>query len=115
MHVPRLALLKFSSWWSRPKVCPTSWQVTSCRHAGVLYCAMAKYVSLSFTEPRLMWLPVVTLIDATPSQPVVPYAALQTSTWPVAAVHEVRLPNEPVWIVVFSLDEAVQSDDAVDR
>src|SRR6266545_1258380 len=70
MHVPRFVLLKSSSWWSRPNVCPTSWHDTRFRHAVVLYVAVLKYVSFSFTVPCVMWIPPVIQIDAMPSQPL---------------------------------------------
>src|SRR5215212_2124104 len=53
MHDPRLMLLKISSWWSRPKVWPTSWHITRFLQAGVLYVAVLKYVSLTLVVPAV--------------------------------------------------------------
>src|SRR5262245_4821950 len=114
MQVPRFGLLKSSSWWSRPSVWPTSWQETRFRHAVVLYGGLLWYVSLSLTVPWTMWLPVVSQIWATPSQPVLPYDALQISSWPSVG-RQFRGLVPPATIVVFSTLEAVQSDEVVAR
>jgi len=73
-----------------------------------------KYVSLSLTVAFVMWLPDAQ-IDATPSQPLLPYLELQTWTWPVVASHNFtdRLP--PFTIVVSRTVDALQSDDVVTR
>jgi hypothetical protein len=54
MHDPRLGLLNLSSWWSRPKVWPTSWHITTFLQAGVLYVAVLKYVSLTLIVPLFL-------------------------------------------------------------
>jgi hypothetical protein len=56
--------------------------MTSRRQAGVLYCAWLKYVSFTFVIAWLMWLRPLTQIWAIPSQPVLPYDALQASIRP---------------------------------
>src|SRR6266508_2460943 len=115
MQVPRFGLLKSSSWWSRPNVCPTSWHDTRFRHAVVLYVAVLKYVSFSFTVPCVMWTPPVIQIDAMPSQPLLPYVALQTSTRPVVALQRLGLFACPATIVVSSTVDLLQSLDVVAR
>jgi hypothetical protein len=87
MHVPWLE--PSSDVWPRPKVWPTSWHITWLRWAGVLYCDMMKYVSFILAVPCTMW-PLLSQIWAKPSQPFLPYNALQTSTRPLFGRH--RLP-----------------------
>src|SRR6266567_1321580 len=112
MQVPRLALLKFVSWWSRPNVCPISWQVTNARHDGVSYWEpVVKYVSLSFTTPWTMWSPVVNQICAKPSHPVFPYLALQISSRPLVG-RQFRGLVPPVTIWLLSTVEVFQSEEA---
>src|SRR3989344_6661214 len=82
MQVLRFGLPKFSSWWPSPRVWPSSWQITRFLQAGVLYFAVLKYVSLTFTVPWTIWSPVAQ-IEAMPSQPLLPYLFLQTSTRPL--------------------------------
>src|ERR687886_2394650 len=109
MHVPRLVLLKFSSWWARPKVWPTSWHITRCLQAGVLYFAVLKYVSLSLVVPFTMCLPL-TQIWAKPSHPLLPYFALQTSTRPLCALHFFGSARSSPWTTVVSITlETLQS------
>src|SRR3989344_7020071 len=109
MHVPRFALLKFSSWWSRPKSCAISWHMPSRRHAGVLYVAVLKYVSFIFAVPLVMCVPPVTDICAMPSQPFLPYLAFQTSMRPVVARQTFGLPAPPATFVRFSTEDGFQS------
>ena len=68
-------------------------------------------MSLTFTVPCVMWLPPVIQICATPSQPVLPYAALHTSTRPELGAHVAPFVL-PVTTVVFKTSELLQSADA---
>src|SRR5215204_39977 len=114
MHDPRLGLLKISSWWSRPKVWPTSWHITRFLQAGVLYVAVLKYVSLTLVVPAVMWLRRPTQICAMPSHPLVPYAALQTSTLPLVGL-QVGLLVADLLTGAFSTLEALQPFEVVSR
>src|SRR4051794_26469513 len=103
MHVPRLALLTFSSWWSSPSVWPTSWQLTRFRQAVVLYFEVLKYVSFSLTVACVMCLPE-THPWATPSQPVLPYAPLQTSSRPAVGRQVFDLAPRATTVVLRTVD-----------
>ncbi|MSP22433.1 MAG: hypothetical protein EXR66_05390 [Dehalococcoidia bacterium] len=71
MQDPVFTSVQTSLTWPRPKVWPISWQVTKRFQAVVLYAAVLKYVSLSFTVPATMWSPLIQ-IEAMPSQPSLP-------------------------------------------
>src|SRR3989344_2501693 len=92
---------------------PTSWHITRFLHADVLYVAVLKYVSLSFTVPCVMWSPD-THIDAMPSHPFFPYLALHTSPCPAFGLHVFGLRMFlPGTIWVSNTEESVQSAEAV--
>ena len=57
-----------------------------------------KYVSFIFAEPCVMWVPPVMLIDARPSQPLLPYVPLQTCVVPATMAQ--RLLDWPATIAV---------------
>src|SRR5215204_5128262 len=113
MHVPRFGLSKTSSWWSRPKVWPTSWHITRFLQAVVLYFAVLKYVSLTLVAPCVMCFPL-TQIWASPSQPLLPYSALQTSTCPLVGRQFFGLAP-PATIGVSSTVDLLQSEEVVFR
>ena len=74
------------------------------------------YVSLTLTAPCVMWLPLIQMW-ARPSQPLLPYAALQTSTRPLVGRQRLMLLEAPppATIVVSSTEDWVQSEDVVAR
>src|SRR5262249_44620309 len=85
------------------------------RQDGVLYCdPVPKYVSLSFTVPWTMWSPVVNQIWATPSHPVLPYAALQISSRPLVG-RQLRGFAPPATIWLCTTAELFHSDDAFEN
>src|SRR5918997_5324877 len=104
MHDPRLVLARVSSWWSRPKVWPTSWHITRFLHAGLLYDLVLKYVSFSLAVACVMCSPLRQMV-AMPSQPFLPYFALQTSTRPFVAPQFVGLVPPPGIFVVSSTSD----------
>jgi len=61
-----------------------------------------------------MWLPPVMEMEAIPSQPVLPYAALHTSTRPVVP-RQLRGLVEPATILVSRTVDLLQSVDVVAR
>ena len=69
-------------------------------------------MSFIFAVPCVMCLPL-TEIDATPSQPRFPYAALQTSTRPTVALHFLPVV-EPATTVVRSGLPPVDADQSLD-
>src|SRR5215217_7911203 len=114
MHDPRFGLLKVSSWWSRPKVWPTSWHITNCLQAGVLYFAVLRYVSLTLVVPATMCWLLFIQICARPSQLFWPYAALQTSTLPLVGL-QIAGFFFPWTTLVSSTLERLQSEEVVRR
>src|SRR5215211_1821705 len=113
MHVPRFRLSKFSSWWSNPKVWPTSWHITRFLQSDLLYLVVLKYVSLTLVAPCVMCLPLVQ-ICASPSQPLLPYSALQTSTRPLSG-WQLFTPACPRTTGVSSTLDLLQSEEVVFR
>jgi hypothetical protein len=71
-----------------------------------LYVAVAKYVSFILAVPWLMC-PLDSEMLASPSQPLLPYVPLQTSTRPSVALH--RRPARPLTRVSSMTLDFVQS------
>src|ERR671917_228534 len=113
MHVPLLGSVKVSLSWPRPKVWPTSWHITMFFQASLLYLSVVKYESFILVVPCVIWSPL-SQIEAIPSQPLLPYFALQTSTRPVVAPHLFALLWPPT-TEVSSESDLVQSTEVVFR
>src|SRR5919197_5664390 len=102
-------------WWSSPNVLPTSWHRTCSLSDELSYAGSEKYVSFTFTVPCVMcFVPDASQICATPSQPLLPYEPLQTSTRPAVALQRL-LRDSPGTTVVSRTVDFDQSADVVGR